>query len=145
MRIIEITRYTPKVKEAVERFLRQLVTDEIDITESFLAELVRSHNSHLFCAADESDNYVGMLTLGVYLSPTGSKAWIEDVVVDRSQRGKGIGALLTRHAIDFAKEKNVQVLMLTSNPSRVAANALYQKMGFVRKETNMYRMFFEKN
>lgn len=145
MKIIEITNYTPAVKETVNHLLQQLVTDEIDISESFLDELVRSENSHLFCAVDESGNYSGMVTVGIYLSPTGAKAWVEDVVVDQSQRGKGIGELLTKHAVAFAKEKKVHVLMLTSNPSRVAANALYQKMGFVRKETNMYRMFLQEN
>ena len=81
-----------------------------------------------------------MLTVGVYLSPTGSKAWIEDVVVDDMFRGRGLGRKLVTHAIDYCKSQNINTLMLTSNPKRVAANALYQSLGFERKETNVYKM-----
>lgn len=140
MEIIEITTYSPKVRQAVNCFLNQLVTRDSDITESFLRELIHSDNSHLFCAVDGSGQYIGMLTVGVYISPTGTKGWIEDVVVDKSERGKGVGEELTKYAVGFAKDKGVVLLMLTSNPSRIAANALYQKIGFVRKETNMYTL-----
>jgi len=34
----------------------------------------------------------------------------------------------------------VEKLKFTSKPQRIAANALYQKMGFERKETNVYEM-----
>ena len=80
-----------------------------------------------------------MLTVGIYISPTGKKAWIEDVVVDESYRGKGIGQMLMNFAVDYVKQMKVSVLMLTSNPSRIAANKLYVKLGFEKKETNVYR------
>ena len=83
-----------------------------------------------------------MLTVGIYYSPTGGKAWIEDVVVDESFRGQGLSKLLVAHAVEFVKAKQVPSLMLTSNPKRIAANKLYQAMGFERKETNVYRMKF---
>jgi ribosomal protein S18 acetylase RimI-like enzyme len=81
-----------------------------------------------------------MLTVGIYHSPTGGKAWIEDVVVDENFRGQGLSKLLVLHAIEFVKSQHIPLLMLTSNPSRIAANKLYQSMGFERKETNVYRM-----
>ena len=84
-----------------------------------------------------------MLTVGIYKSPTGTKAWIEDVVVDGSYRGQGLGRLLVEHAIAFSKSLGADSLMLTSNPSRIAANKLYQSLNFTQKETNVYRMTFE--
>lgn len=81
-----------------------------------------------------------MLTVGIYHSPTGGKAWIEDVVIDEAYRGKGLSKMLVRHAIDFVKSQGISALMLTSNPKRTAANKLYQTMGFEQKETNVYRM-----
>ena len=87
---------------------------------------------------------MGMLTVGMYASPTGTKAWIEDVVVDESLRGSGLGRRLVNRAIDYCREEGIDTVYLTSNPKRVAANALYQSVGFVRKETNMYKMDLKK-
>ena|SRR5690606_9163664 len=142
MYISEITVYTPKVEEAVGLFLKQLVNRDIALTGAFLKELIGSPNSRLFCAVDTGGHYVGMITVGTYLSPTGRKAWIEDVVVTEASRGQGIGEALTKYAIDFARKQGIQALMLTSNPTRVAANRLYQKLGFEQRETNVYRMTF---
>ena len=83
---------------------------------------------------------MGMLTVGMYASPTGTKAWIEDVVVEAEQRGGGLGRALVEHAIGYCREVGIDTMYLTSNPKRVAANALYQSVGFGRKETNMYKM-----
>jgi GNAT superfamily N-acetyltransferase len=63
-------------------------------------------------------------------------------VVDESFRRQGLSKLLVAHAIEFVKGKQIPLLMLTSNPKRIAANKLYQAMGFGRKETNVYRMKF---
>lgn len=142
MEIREITEYTSRVRESVIQFLELLVEREISISESALKEIIESPNSHLFFAIDDHGNYMGMLTVGVYASPTGRKAWIEDVVVGKEYRGLGVGERLTEHAIEFVKQEEVPLLMLTSNPKRIAANGLYQKLGFERKETNVYRMTF---
>jgi ribosomal protein S18 acetylase RimI-like enzyme len=83
---------------------------------------------------------VGTLTLAFYISPTGIKAWIEDVVVDGSYRGKGIGKALTQKAIDLAERENAKVILLTSNAAREAANGLYKKLGFTLRETNFYQL-----
>ena len=80
-----------------------------------------------------------MLTIGTYDFLSGTKVWIEDVVVDESQRGKGIGKELTLFAIGFAKSLGAESVELTSRPSRIAANSLYKKLGFVLRETNVYR------
>jgi ribosomal protein S18 acetylase RimI-like enzyme len=61
------------------------------------------------------------------------------VVVDVSQRGKGVGRELMRFAIDFARLSGAKSIDLTSRPFRIAANQLYLKMGFEKRETNVYR------
>jgi ribosomal protein S18 acetylase RimI-like enzyme len=80
-----------------------------------------------------------MLTLALFPLPTGARAWIEDVVVDRDARGRGVGALLTREALRLAQESGARTVDLTSRPSREAANRLYAKLGFQLRETNVYR------
>ena len=108
-------------------------------TESMFHELLASYHSHLFFL-QQNEQIAGMLTVGIYHSPTGGKAWIEDVVVDENFRGQGLSKLLVLHAIEFVKSHHIPLLMLTSHPSRIVANKLYQSMGFERKETNVYRM-----
>ena len=140
--IIEIQTYSQEYHEAMQRFLDQLTSSPMTLTETMFRQLLESENSHLFFLMKDGQ-IAGMLTVGIYYSPTGGKAWIEDVVIDESFRGQGLSKLLVAHAIEFTKAKQVPSLMLTSNPKRVAANKLYQAMGFGRKETNVYRMKFK--
>lgn len=79
------------------------------------------------------------MTLALFRIPTGMRAWIEDVVVDDAARRRGVAQALTRTAVRLAEETGARTVDLTSRPSRVAANQLYRKMGFVQRETNVYR------
>ena len=139
--IIKIQSYSTEYHEAMQRFLDQLTTNPMTLTEEMFRQLLASPNSHLFFLMKDKQ-IAGMLTVGIYHSPTGGKAWIEDVVVDETFRGQGLSKLLVAHAIEFTKLQGIPSLMLTSNPKRIAANKLYQAMGFGRKETNVYRMKF---
>ena len=139
--IVEITTYCKEYHEAMQRFLDQLTTNPMKLTETMFRQLIESANSHLFFLM-KGEEIAGMLTVGIYFSPTGGKAWIEDVVVDQAFRGQGLSKLLVAHAIEFTRSQGIPSLMLTSNPKRIAANKLYQNMGFDRKETNVYRMKF---
>jgi ribosomal protein S18 acetylase RimI-like enzyme len=42
-------------------------------------------------------------------------------------------------AIAEAKRRGAKTVDLTSRPSREAANRLYQRIGFVARDTNVYR------
>jgi ribosomal protein S18 acetylase RimI-like enzyme len=141
MKIIEVDEFSNEYLDAIQRLICMLTPEPYEFTEADYKALLASGSSHLFLLKDEH-SIIGMFTVGIYRSPTGSKAWIEDVVVDEAYRGKGLGRLLTQYAIDFAKSQRVDLLMLTSNPSRIAANKLYQTVGFERKETNVYRIKF---
>ncbi len=137
--ITQATHYSESLRQRLEELLNQLTPQPTTLSEATLRAVLDDSASHLYLLEEEG-RVVGMLTLGIYHSPTGSKAWIEDVVVDDACRGRGYGRALVAHAIEEAKRAGVKQLMLTSNPLRVAANQLYQAMGFQRKETNCYRM-----
>ena len=137
--IITPTAYEASHHEAVCRLLRQLTTRPIALSAEEYRELVTSPTSQLILLLCEGQ-VAGMLTVGTYVSPTGSKAWIEDVVVDEAHRGCGYGRVLVERALELCRERGIDTVYLTSNPKRVAANGLYQSMGFVRKETNMYKL-----
>jgi ribosomal protein S18 acetylase RimI-like enzyme len=145
MIIKEINTLTPAIQKVIQHFIDLLVSTPYSPSQETLMALVASENSHLFLAYDHTENIIGMLTVGIYYSPTGKKAWIEDVVVDGIYRGQGIGEKLVQHAIEFVKTKDVNVLMLTSHPSRIAANKLYPRVGFNIRETNVYKMILEKS
>jgi ribosomal protein S18 acetylase RimI-like enzyme len=101
--------------------------------------MVHSEAATLFVAT-ENGVVLGTLTLIIFSIPTGRRGWIEDVVVDQSARGVGVGEQLTNAAIDEARLRGVRSLDLTSRPSREAANAMYIKLGFGRRDTNLYRL-----
>lgn len=139
VRIFELEEVAGIYVEAINRLLKQLSSSPVLFTEGTLQAIVASGTSHLFILECEGIP-VGMLTIGEYLAPTGRKMWIEDVVVDEAYRGRSFGAMLVKHAMEFAASSGGGALMLTSRPSRVAANALYRSCGFLPKETNMYKM-----
>lgn len=137
--ITQATHYSEPLRQRLEELLNQLTPQPSTLSEQTLRAVLDDSASRLYLL-EEENRVVGMLTLGIYHSPTGSKGWIEDVVVDDACRGRGYGRMLVAHAIKEAKKAGVAQLMLTSNPLRVAANKLYQAMGFERKETNCYKM-----
>jgi ribosomal protein S18 acetylase RimI-like enzyme len=100
--------------------------------------MVDSEDTVLYVARVDG-RILGSLTLALYRIPTGTKAWIEDVVVDAEARGHGVGELLNRAALDEASARGAKHVSLTSRPSREAANRLYRRIGFEPRETNVYR------
>jgi len=137
------TTLTPAIVEAVERLVPQLSSSSPPPTVEQLGEVVSSPATDLFVAIDDDGEIVGMSTLAVFRIPTGLRAWIEDVVVDGAARGRGVGEALTRAMLDRARELGCRTVDLTSRPSREAANRLYQRLGFERRETNVYRYTLE--
>jgi ribosomal protein S18 acetylase RimI-like enzyme len=139
IRVEEVTEPFDGLVPAVGALVRQLSRSSPEPSAAEVEEIVRSPACHLLLAWDPDGAIVGMLTLAVFRIPTGLRAWIEDVVVDEAARGKGVGAALTRAAIGIAGERGARTVDLTSRPSREAANRLYQRLGFVERETNVYR------
>jgi ribosomal protein S18 acetylase RimI-like enzyme len=130
---------TPELVEAMARLVGQLSRSAAAPTEAELAEIVASPATTLLVARDAGGGVTGTLTLALFRIPTGVRAWIEDVVVDESARGQGTGEALTRAAIGIAVGAGARTVDLTSRPDRAAANRLYRRIGFVQRETNVYR------
>ncbi|MBR4968189.1 MAG: GNAT family N-acetyltransferase [Bacteroidaceae bacterium] len=140
--IFEVQEATVLYVEAIDRLLAQLSSSERHFTIEELQAIVDSGSSHLFLAR-HNGGIVAMLTVGEYLAPTGRKMWIEDVVVDVAARGNSFGRAMVEYAMEYAQKVGDCVLMLTSRPSRIAANALYRSCGFEQRETNVYKMNFD--
>lgn len=138
MKIYEVNTVTDKVLNAFKRLIPQLEPNCLIPTKKDLEKVLNANNTIIFF--EEEDAILGMLTLVYNKTATGNKVWIEDVVVDSAARGKGIGENLIRYAIDFVSGKGINKIDLTSRPEKIIANRLYQKLGFHKRETNVYRL-----
>ncbi len=162
IRLAVASEATPDLLEGVARLLPQLSERAPVLGMRELERIISSPATQLLVAVDteavdmgrgRDDNradsvsgttaIVGMLTLIVCQIPTGTRAWIEDVVVDVKARRFGIATSLVQMALRLAQEAGAVTVELTSRPSRKAANLLYESIGFERRDTNVYRYRFE--
>ena len=140
MQIEIVTQADDELYGAFQRLVPQLTDNNPPPSLDNLAALLQDPASTLIVARNENGKIVGALTLAVYRVPTGIRSVIEDVIVDVSVRGEGIGEALMRRAIELAREKGAKNISLTSNPMREAANKLYLRVGFTKRDTNAYQI-----
>jgi ribosomal protein S18 acetylase RimI-like enzyme len=138
IRVESAETVTDELVEVIARLVPQLSRSAPRPNRAELEAIVASPATALLLARTD-DGIVGSLTLALFRIPTGTRAWIEDVVVDEAARGQGAGEALVREAIRLAREAEARTIDLTSRPSREAANRLYERIGFVERETNVYR------
>ena len=122
----------------INNLIPQLSQSAKLLTKAEFTSLLNAESTHLYFAEDK-EQVLGMLSLVTFPIPTGLRGWVEDVVVDTKARGKGVGKLLTMHALKEAQKMGVLTIDLTSRPSRDVANRLYQSVGFSARVTNVYR------
>jgi ribosomal protein S18 acetylase RimI-like enzyme len=139
----EVTEVSGELVAAMAGLVRQLSSSADPPGAAQLEEIVASPATTLLVAREDGAAIVGALTLALFRIPTGVRAWIEDVVVDEAARGRGAGEALTRGAVGIARAAGARTVDLTSRPDRAAANRLYAKLGFERRETNVYRLTLE--
>ena len=141
MTIERVTEVTDELVAAFERLIPQLSSSNPPPTRAEIGEMVASPAIVLLVARDPSrgNEIVGALTLALFRIPTALRAWIEDVIVDTSCRGQGIGEALCQAAIEHARATGATTVDLTSRPEREAANRLYLRIGFDKRDTNVYR------
>lgn len=124
---------------AVSRLLPQLSATATVPNETRFKELLTAPHIHIFAVYDEEQTVCGMATLTVDPLLTGTKAWIEDVVIGHEYRGRGYAKALIHHLVHYATQTGADSINLTSRPEREAANRLYKACGFEQRTTNVYR------
>jgi ribosomal protein S18 acetylase RimI-like enzyme len=137
-----VTHVDAEVAGALGALLPQLSRTAQPLTVDAVSDLV-AHPAVTLLVARLGGRIVGSLTLVRFPLPTGTRARIEDVVVDIDARGKGVGAALTMEAVRLAEESGVRSVDLTSRPEREAANRLYQRLGFHERDSRVYRYSHE--
>lgn len=141
--IRRITEVSNTLEEAFARLMPQLSPRLGAPSREELQRVAGSGNGALL-AAVAGERIVGVLTLAWYDAPSGRRAWIEDVVVDGAARSCGAGDALVRAAVEHAARIGAGKVMLTSNPARGAARALYRKVGFEEVETTVFALKTDK-
>ncbi len=137
--IREIEGYHSALLTPLNKLLCQLDPEALPLTKEKLKDIIADPNTHLLLAY-WGKQIVGM-TLRIMITTLSlSKAQIEDVVADSDYRRLRIGETLTAQAIKIAVRRQAQLIDLTSNPSRPAAHRLYEKFGFKRRDTNVFRL-----
>lgn len=148
MKIVELRNYSQAQFEDLKLLMSEL-SDRVNFTQTDLMLVLKDSNCHLYVILEsltpnpspiDEGRIIGCATLCIFHSPTGTKASIEDVVVSSAYRGQHLGKQLMLYVLEQAKAYAPIELHLTSNPMRVAANKLYQSLGFLKKETNCYHL-----
>lgn len=139
--IEQVKTFSPDATQDVNSLLAQLDPASKPLSDGDLREIIAGPSNRFFVAREPINRkIVGMLMLVVYRIPVWKKGWIEDVVVDKEYRNKGIATKLINYAIRNAKANGISSLNLTSRPERENANKLYGKLGFKKRDTNVYRI-----
>lgn len=134
----ELRSYRPQDLADLDALMRELSATSF-CNEALLRAALEDANVHVYVIRDEG-RIVAAGTLCIKHTLEFTIADIESVVVSAQCRGKGYGKELLSALIAAAKGFQAHHIQLTSNPARVAANRLYQALGFVRYETNCYKM-----
>ncbi len=122
--------------------LHELFAIEVDFTPDFavqsagLALLLERETARIF-VAEINGEVVGMSTVQIIVSTAkgcevGS---VEDVVVDVSHRGKGIGSSLLRRIEEWAVQRGLARLQLQADRDNHPALGFYRRQGW--KNTNL--------
>ncbi len=137
--IEQLKVFSSDVTEALNDLLVQLNPTSKPLNDKDVKEIIEGSSNRFFVAREPvSNKIVGMLTLIIYRIPVWKKGWIEDLVVDKEYRNKGIATKLINYAVENAKADGVLSLNFTSRPERETANRLYLKLGFKKRDTNVY-------
>ncbi len=142
--IEDLKTFTKEEADKIRELAQIIGRNYKHLTDSDLQEIIESKNTFFFVARDvETSSIVGMVLLLVYRIPYVRKAYFDDLVVEEKYRGKGVGSALLQKVVDTAKEKGAAYLDFSSRPRREEGNNLYEKFGFVKRETNVYRQIFD--
>lgn len=139
--IEQLKTFSHDLTEMFNNLLKQLDVNARTLSDEDIREIIEGTANRIFVARKAVDNkIVGMITLIVVNDFSAKKGLLEDVVVDKIYQGKGIGTKLINKVINQARKEKISRIDFTSNPRRIAANNLYQHLGFKKRDTNVYRI-----
>lgn len=134
-----LTSATEQDYKDILRLLPQLSQTYSTVSREDFDKAVKDSHTHLFVARGDG-RIIGTATLVVHYTILGIRSRLEDMVVDKSHRGKGVGKQLMDTVLEAARKHGVIEIEFSSRPQRTEAITFYKRYGFIQKETNVYRM-----
>lgn len=139
--IEQLKNFSLELTKALNKLLKQLDNTTTPLTKTDIENMIASPANRLFVARRKNNKeIIGMLTMIIFRIPYAKKGLLEDIVVDKEYRKKGIGTKLITTALNLARKEGVVYLDFTSRPTRTAANNLYQHLRFKKRDTGVYRI-----
>jgi ribosomal protein S18 acetylase RimI-like enzyme len=139
MKLVRLRKVTAEERLEIRSLLRQLSYNSPLPLVSVLNKMLREKGFEVWVVR-EGDKIIGIATLALIKRLSVQRARIEDVVVDKAYRGKGLGKALIKKLIERTQIIGISTIDLTSRPDRVVANKMYKKLGFMVNKTNVYRL-----
>ena len=139
MTIEQVVTFSPQEALAIKQLAQKIGPNHKPLTDNDIHGMISSPSTFIFLAKDDG-TISGMIALIVYRIPYAKKAIIEDLIVDEKYRGQGIGNQLVTRALAEASDQGVAYVDLSSRPERIASNGLYERLGFKKRDTNVYRL-----
>jgi len=142
IKIEQLTTFSSEDAEAIRQLAAKIGPNFKPLSDLDFQEMLASPTTHLFVARPPKGQIVGMVTLILYRIPYVKKAYIDDLVVDEAYRGQGIASELMKTVVVLAKDLGASHIDFTARPRR-EANKLYEKLGFKKRDTNVYRLIYD--
>jgi len=141
VRVEPVGELTPELEEALARLLPQL-NASLTVPDRKRLERILADPAVTLLVARDGDDIVGTATVIVYTTPFWIKARLDEVVVDETARGKGVGEALVNACLAVGRERGAQVAELQSGrgPNREAAHRLYERLGFQIRNSDVMRI-----
>jgi ribosomal protein S18 acetylase RimI-like enzyme len=112
---------------------------DLEGAKAFLLERQTQNESVIFLATDKAESMGFAQAYPAFSSVSMRRTWIlNDLYVRKAHRGKGIGEALLQHVLNFAKETGTKGVLLETGENNVAAQRLYEKVGFEREANRFY-------
>ncbi|GAA3841985.1 GNAT family N-acetyltransferase [Streptomyces chiangmaiensis] len=141
---VEVSREASReLADAFGRLLPQLSATAKPLDHEAV-ERMAMRDANTVLVTRTTHGIVGTLTLVLLPLPSGLRARVEDVVVDAVARSQCVAGALTQEALRNAPAAGARTVDLTSRPDRAAANRLYERLGFERRQSTVYRFTIDR-
>lgn len=135
-KLLTIDLLTPEIQEQIEALFKQLSANKKQLS---IGEILDAKNTTIaYCMINNT--VAGFALMANYKVISGNKGWIEDVVVDKQHRGKGIGQKLIELLIETGQKNQMSEILLFTETEKKSAIRLYTKLGFKEKESQMFNL-----
>lgn len=129
------------------RLLNQVSTirktnSDLNIYHQKVQSILEHQNIHYYCLVNDQEDMVGLGCL--MIRPTichglRNIAYIEDIVIDKKERGHGYGRIMVDHLVNQAKELNCYKIILQCDPKLIG---FYNKSGLETSSNVMMHHYY---